>query len=346
MRAQQDSAIAKAAAESKVLAFLERADLALASANEVPELLHLLKSDEAIVSLAKKFKLESGILCKAGIARLRTVRKIGQRLVDLGFGKKGGDRKSKPRVGLDSLGIERHLSQRSIKVSELPEDQWDKMERGCEEQGVEPTLGFALRAAKQYQNSIKRTVIEEMNEPAASHITDLAACETKFKVIYADPPWQYGNQGTRAATNNHYPTMPLDEIAALPVRDVADDESILFLWVTNGFLFESKRVIDAWGFTFKSSMVWVKPQMGIGNYVRNAHEMLLICNRGGFIPNGKSQISWLSIPRTKHSKKPHEFRKVIEKMAPGPRLEMFARDQFDGWTTWGNQAEWSLNGSV
>jgi len=107
----------------------------------------------------------------------------------------------------------------------------------------------------------------------------------KYGTIYADPPWQYGNQSTRSATDRHYETLPLSGITGFcvdgfHVSDLADDDSHLHLWTTNGFLESAFSVITAWGFTFKSCMVWVKPEMGIGNYWRVSQEFLMLGTRG------------------------------------------------------------------
>ena len=159
-----------------------------------------------------------------------------------------------------------------------------------------------------------------------------------FGCIYADPPWGYSNQATRAATDNHYPTMTVEEIAALPVKELALDRSHLWLWTTNAFLFECPKIFDAWGFEFKSSYVWVKPQIGIGNYLRNAHEFLLLGVRGGLTGAARDVRSWGEFNRGEHSAKPDKIRfDVIERLSPGPRLELFGRKPVQGWTVWGNQ---------
>lgn len=161
----------------------------------------------------------------------------------------------------------------------------------------------------------------------------------RFGAIYADPPWLYGNQGTRGATSNHYGGMSVEEIAAMPVRDLAADNAHLHLWTTNAFLFDCKAIMEAWGFEYKSCFVWVKPQIGMGNYWRLAHEFLLLGVRGSCPFKDRSQISWLQEPRTKHSAKPESVRKLIELVSPGPFLELFGRRVAPGWTVWGNQIE-------
>lgn len=171
----------------------------------------------------------------------------------------------------------------------------------------------------------------------------LAAGPHKFGTIYADPPWLYDNQGTRAATGNHYDGLSVDELCALPIAQIAAPDAHLHLWTTNGFLFECPRIFAAWGFEFRSSLIWVKPQMGIGNYWRNSHEFLLTAIRG----NAKSFAdktlkSWMECDRGAHSAKPEIVRHMIERASPGPRLELFGRSPAEGWSVWGNQVDSGL----
>ena len=190
--------------------------------------------------------------------------------------------------------------------------------------------------------SLQSPVVPPADSDPCCTVDDLAkltAGEQKFGCIYADPPWSYGNQGTRAATDNHYRTMTVEEITALPVGDLAADESHLHLWTTNGFLREALAILDAWGFEFKSTFIWVKPQLGIGNYWRCSHEIMLLGVRGGltFPPSGVK--SWVEADRTKHSAKPDKIRELIERMSPEPRLELFGRKTSPGWVVWGNEIE-------
>lgn len=173
-------------------------------------------------------------------------------------------------------------------------------------------------------------------------LKDLAASHRRFGTIYADPPWHYLNAASRGAAQNHYDTMTTDAIAALPIAELVADEAHLHLWTTNAFLFEAEQVIKAWGFTYKSCLLWIKPQMGNGNYWRVSHEFLLLGVRGNLTFSDRTQQSWLFADRGRHSAKPNVFRKLIEQVSPGPRLELFARSQVDGWTTWGNQIQRDL----
>ncbi len=162
----------------------------------------------------------------------------------------------------------------------------------------------------------------------------------RFSTLYVDPPWRYGNQATRGATDHHYPTMTVAEIAALPVGALAAANAHLHLWTTNGFLFEALAVLEAWGFAYAGSLVWTKPQMGLGNYWRVSHEFLLLGVRGAAPFRDRRVKSWITAPRGRHSAKPEQVRALIERVSPGPYLECFARPGLAlpaGWTVWGNE---------
>jgi N6-adenosine-specific RNA methylase IME4 len=203
------------------------------------------------------------------------------------------------------------------------------------------SINEAYKFVTQKKRRESLVVSPDQKTPACCTVDDLAEVargRTRFATIYADPPWKYGNQSSRAATDDHYGTMTVEEICALPVEQLASDAALLWLWTTNGFLVEAlTRVIPAWGFEFKSVLVWCKPQMGTGNYVRVSHEFLLIASRGGLRPDGKNQTSWLVSERERHSAKPNAFREIVEHISPGPRIELFARETRPRWTVWGNE---------
>lgn len=170
----------------------------------------------------------------------------------------------------------------------------------------------------------------------------------KYRVIYADPPWSYsdkqavkGDYGTgTGAAEGHYPAMKLTELEALKVKEMACDDSVLFLWVTAPLLPEGLKVAAAWGFKYKASFVWDKVKHNMGHYNSVRHEMLFICTRGSCEPDvSKLLDSVVSIERTKHSQKPDEFRQIIDTLYPhGRRIEMFARTSAEGWDRWGNES--------
>jgi N6-adenosine-specific RNA methylase IME4 len=165
---------------------------------------------------------------------------------------------------------------------------------------------------------------------------------TKFPILCADPPWRYEHVKTEnRAIENQYPTMSLEEICALPVGDLATPDAVLYLWTTAPKLEEAFAVLKAWGFTYRTSIVWDKELIGMGYWVRVQHEHLLIATRGAPptpLPENRSS-SLLRVRRGEHSAKPVEFYELIEKAHPEfAKVELFCRSPREGWTAWGNQA--------
>lgn len=209
-------------------------------------------------------------------------------------------------------------------------------------------IGLEKRTANRW---IHQFFPETSNQPkqikssemcAVSDLQELIKEGRKFKTILADPPWAYSNQATRAATDNHYETMSVENICELPVIELADDTAHLHLWTTNAFIYESARIMEAWGFEYKSVFLWVKPTMGIGNYWRVSHEFLMLGIKGNLSFNDHSEMSWYSEKRSKHSRKPQKIIEKIEKVSPGPYLELFGRETRKGWVVWGNEIERNL----
>jgi N6-adenosine-specific RNA methylase IME4/ParB-like chromosome segregation protein Spo0J len=168
--------------------------------------------------------------------------------------------------------------------------------------------------------------------------------DRRYSVVYADPPWHFEvyneESGTERAAGNHYPTLPLEEICALPVRELAAEDAVLFLWTTLPHLEEAFRVIAVWGFQYKTNLAWVKDKIGLGYFVRNQHELLVVATRGDIpapLPAARPP-SVITAPRREHSRKPDEVYEVIERMYPElPKIELFARSAREGWAAWGNQ---------
>ncbi len=181
------------------------------------------------------------------------------------------------------------------------------------------------------------------------------AGKQRFATILADPPWQFQNKTGKIAPEhkrlNRYGTMTLAEICALPVNDVCAPTSHLYLWVPNALLPEGLKVMAAWGFQYKSNIVWHKVRKdggsdgrGVGFYFRNVTELLLFGVRGKnarTLQRGRTQVNYLATRKREHSRKPDEIFDIIEGCSPGPYLEMFCRGVRTGWMVWGNQADQS-----
>ncbi|KKL13368.1 hypothetical protein LCGC14_2526480, partial [marine sediment metagenome] len=163
----------------------------------------------------------------------------------------------------------------------------------------------------------------------------------KYNLIYADPPWRYEFSETDSRkVENHYPTMELEDILELPVSDIAADDCVLFMWATSPKLTDAVSVIEAWGFKYRTSAIWVKPQLGMGYYFRQQHELFLVAIKGSpGVPEPAFRVrSVMEFPRTKYSLKPKKYYEIIEQMYPdSKRIELFCREPRKGWSAWGNQ---------
>ena len=184
--------------------------------------------------------------------------------------------------------------------------------------------------------------------------TDFAAfvAGRRFRTILADPPWQFQNKTGKVAPEHkrlsRYSTLDLAAIKALPVAAAADDTAHLYLWVPNALLPEGLAVLAAWGFNYKSNIVWQKIRKdggpdgrGVGFYFRNVTEILLFGVRGKnarTLAPGRRQVNTIATRKREHSRKPDEQYPLIESCSPGPYLEMFARGERPGWSVWGNEA--------
>ena len=264
-------------------------------------------------------------------------------------------------------GSLRRTLKRAIEIGGLLTEQRLEMKHGEFIPWVEKNLPFDVRTAQRYMRVYRKK--PELKYDSVSYLTEayskLASRQEaferrersntlsegnlplevtgKYRVIYADPPWQYGSErlGNSGDAKMHYPTMLPAAIGELPVEDLAEDNAVLFLWTTSPMLRKAMDVVESWGFTYKASFVWDKIKHNFGYYNSVRHEMLLICTRGSCTPDvAKLHDSVVSIERTKHSEKPEYFRGVIDEIYPnGRRIELFARGMLPGnWDVWGNEA--------
>ena len=176
--------------------------------------------------------------------------------------------------------------------------------------------------------------------------------QQRFGAILADPPWRFANRTGKMAPEHkrllRYSTMDHEEILELPISDLSSDQSHLYLWVPNALILQGLEVMEAWGFTYKTNIVWYKVRKdggpdgrGVGFYFRNVTELVLFGVRGSLrtLPPGRSQVNLISSRKREHSRKPDELYDIIERCSAGPYLELFARRQREGWTQWGDELE-------
>lgn len=173
---------------------------------------------------------------------------------------------------------------------------------------------------------------------SVSELNHLASSKA-FGTIYMDPPWTYVKKKKKGAASNHYRTMTIQEITELPVERLALPKSHLHLWTTTPLLKNALSLMDTWGFDYKGMFVWCKSEMGLGNYWRISHEILLLGVKGKLTFRDHAMRSWLNLRRGRHSEKPEAVRSLIEKVSPEPRIELFARKAIPGWTVFGDQIE-------
>jgi len=174
----------------------------------------------------------------------------------------------------------------------------------------------------------------------------------RFSTILADPPWQFSNRTGKIAPEHkrlsRYQTMGLQDIMELPISQIAADPAHLYLWVPNALLSEGLRVMDRWGFTYKTNIIWYKTRIdggpdrrGVGFYFRNVTEVLLFGIRGKkarTLQPGRTQPNIITARKREHSRKPDEVYDIIESCSPKPYIELFARGKRAGWVQWGDEA--------
>ena len=172
--------------------------------------------------------------------------------------------------------------------------------------------------------------------------------EGKFRILYADPPWSYGNERPLSAgdQDDHYQTLSLDEIQRFKdsdgreVQDLPLDDAVLFLWTTSAMLEDAFAVIEDWGFEYKTSFIWDKVKHNMGHYNSVRHELLLVAGRGASVPDERRLFDSVVVEErsSEHSEKPEVFYDIIETLYPnGRRVELFSRNRREGWDVFGNQ---------
>jgi N6-adenosine-specific RNA methylase IME4 len=319
--------------ESRIL--LREARRALAEADTLPEIAALTDRAEVARVAARKAKLSEEACLDWEEFSLDAQREAGKMLASMNL--RGGDRRSEHSKAQDAplkeVGVTRIQSQRWQAVASLPDEDYEQYKEKARAKG-EITRAGAIVEAKRYRAEQRTSDIATAAPP------DLATLGP-FPVLYADPPWQYeGSVSSVRRVENQYPTMTLPEIKALDVP--ASDDAVLFLWVTSPKLTEGLEVMASWGFTYRTSMVWVKDRIGMGFYARQRHEFLLIGRRGDLPAPLESRRpdSVVEAPRGEHSTKPDVFYELIERMYPFPGkwCELFQRRPREGWTGWGQQA--------
>jgi N6-adenosine-specific RNA methylase IME4 len=318
----------------------DRARQALQEAHSLDEVKEIADKAKAMASYARQANDPEMEAWVADI-RFRAYERLGKLSLELDGGKGGRPTRNRSTTGT----VSRRAAWKQAKISVATGGRAVKLAKA----GKKVTAYLKRKAVKkkppsvtEFLGDLKREEKVEKIITKAAALPELSDCETLYPVIYADPPWRYEYSKAKSrAIENQYPTMSLDGIQAL--EPPADDDAILFLWATSPKLAEALTVMEAWGFEYRTCMVWVKRKIGMGYYARQQHELLLIGSRGSFpTPEPSNRpASVVEARQGKHSVKPSLFYEIIEAMYPefdGLRIELFQRKPRKGWHGWGFEA--------
>jgi N6-adenosine-specific RNA methylase IME4 len=338
---------------------------ALAEAHRVDEVKSIRDRAIAMQAYARQAK-NTEMIDKAIAIRLRAERRAGELLRNMNKRgereRKGGNRKSKSRDAtlikpptLADLGISKTQSSQWQKLAALPPEQF---EQNIARAGTDAYNRLTRMFGKESEIAAKKAAHSKLIESGSTvaDLTALADSGKQFAAIYADPPWPWEQRGPRggnhSSAEHHYPLATIDAIAALPVGRLAADDCALLLWATWPRLRAVIAVIEAWGFDYKTcGFVWVKTtesaefitldgkglHWGMGYITRANTEYCLLATKGSPSRLARDVHQVVLAPVGRHSEKPDEVRRRIERLFPGPYLELFARKPVDGWATWGNE---------
>ena len=214
---------------------------------------------------------------------------------------------------------------------------WEKAKQG------DVSISTAYQQIRRIEKEEKREARREENRAKVSEAQapeDIIKSEAKFATIVIDPPWDWGDEGDQdqmGRARPDYATMSKEQLMALPVGTLADDDCHLYMWITNRSLPKGFDLIQAWGFRYITAITWAKPSFGMGNYFRGQTEQILFAVKGSQPLKRKDVGTLFTAPRgpNGHSLKPVEFYDLVESCSPGPFLEMFSRHNREGWTAWG-----------
>jgi N6-adenosine-specific RNA methylase IME4 len=331
---------------------------ALAEAKRIGEVKSIRDKAAAMQHYAKQAK-DRQLINDATDIRLRAERRAGELLAQMDKNKgargnpkgrgakivRSSDATAHPR--LSDLGVSKTQSSRWQRFADLPQTKF--------EAHVAKATRLAMATIEGDKELLRKVRAQEAEERRAARFEKFRQINKgnrklptaiKYPIILADPAWYFKVYTSEAAYKRtpDYPTMKLAELCALPVRDLATKDAMLFLWAPSTHLREAFDVIEAWGFQYATCAVWVKTDCapGLGHYVRQQHEFLLIARRGNFPPPPPNTrpSSVITAPRREHSRKPDEVHAMIERMYPDvPKIELFARRTRKGWASWGNQAQ-------
>lgn len=325
---------------SNGLTRFDAARIALAEARSIDDVKAIRDQAEALRLYAKQAGESLEMQNDIAEIKLRAERRAGEILREMGRGQGKRDetyhRGRFAPLKLADLGLSYNQSSRWRIEASVPEEVFEHHVATVKARGDELTSVGLLRIAKEQKREARRDTNRALVESA------VALPAATFPTIVLDPPWDWGDEGDvdqLGRARPVYNTMPLADIAALPIGDLAEPNAHLYLWITNRSLPKGFALLEHWGFRYVTLLTWCKPSIGMGNYYRGSTEQVLFGVRGSLGLLRRDVGTWFSAPRGgRHSAKPEAFYQMVETCSPGPWLELFARAQRPGWGTWGAEA--------
>ncbi len=329
--------LATASFKRNAVAFLDRVELELAKVEDPAQAKHLLDQASAMQYYARKVadgvKYERPI----AIAVLKMKAKLGELMP---AGRRG--RGNKILNPIEDFSHQSIAAYRKMSAhAELLDEYISGVDDVPSQHGFLKWIDDRKRAGKDADRQAKR---DEAQEQIDESPTIMEALEIgQFSTIVIDPPWDWSDESDNSQFgrgNTTYGGMGIDELHQMPVGDFAASDAHLYLWITNRSLYKGFDLVESWGFRYITCLTWCKPSFGMGNYFRGSSEQILFGVKGSLPLNRKDVGTWFQWPRQeKHSQKPDEMYKAVMEWSPGPYLDIFARNERDGWTCWGGQIE-------
>jgi N6-adenosine-specific RNA methylase IME4 len=331
------------------LAKLELADRMLAEASDLHDIAEIRDIAVAAQAYAKAAMLGVETTNKAALVKIKAERKAGEYLkrLERGQGERTDllcsnmERSSEYTQTLEEVQIPKTTAHRWQQMADVPDEVFAEHVEEVVEKKKELTSSGVLRIAKAIKHEQKRednkTKIEQA-PPVTQHVQG-----ERYSTILIDPPWDWGDEGDVnqfGRVKPLYHTMPIADIARLPIPDLARDNAHLYMWITNRSLPKGFILLEQWGFRYITALTWCKPSIGTGNYFRGSTEHLLFAVRGSLPLLANNIGTWFEAPRgiNGHSSKPTAAYELIEKASPSNYLEMFSRTERKGWAMWGEQS--------
>jgi len=336
----------KPSSEDRQLVLLNEAKSLIDKAKTIPELKSLSSKAEAVRAYSKRIGATLSIQNRAAEVKVRAERKAGEMLREMGL--RGGDRKSKGHdvtLKLSDIPITRKDSTRWQIEASVPAKVFEQFIANPLNNTGEITSAHLLRLGKKIREQrrvVSTTPTASLSEDGFVATFDDPRVSGQIKCLYLDPPWAYADNACAGGVGLQYPTMTVKQICDLPTWQLLHkDGAHVWMWTTWPMIREGAphKVLAAWHLRWVGEMVWVKPGLGVGRWLRPSTEVLVfaVCERN--LPLRRyNQRGHLEAKRLGHSRKPDEFYALIESLSPGPYLELFARRRRKGWLRWGNEA--------